>query len=216
MPRLTSYAAFKVALCTALQLPILLIAHITIADLKEQADNAPRRLPWYSTANAAGFNCPREIQHYGGPHWGGALSNIRPFLSREEFRSHFLFPSEVFAEVLAALDFPRTPGRPADKDFAYMHDENEAFHKINRPGQDGNMGELQGLFYNGAKKAHGMIFELITFPDGLIGRAFGPVAGRHHDVYVAEQSNLRGLCLSNWRTQALQAIWRQGIPRLRR
>ena len=26
------------------------------------------------------------------------------------------------------------------------------------------------------------------------GRAFGPVAGRHHDVYVAEQSNLRGLC----------------------
>ena len=124
MPRLTSYAAFKVALCTALQLPILLIAHIIIADLKEQADNAPRRLPWYSTANAAGFNCPREIQHYGGPHWGGALSNIRPFLSREEFRSHFLFPSEVFAEVLAALDFPRTPGRPADKDFAYMHDEN--------------------------------------------------------------------------------------------
>ena len=56
------------------------------------------------------------------------------------------------------------------------------------------MGELQGLFYNGAKKAHGMIFESITFPDGVIGRAFGPVAGRYHDVYFAEQSNLRGLC----------------------
>ena len=54
------------------------------------------------------------------------------------------------------------------------------FHGINRPGRDGNQGLLQRLFYNGAHKGHGIIFEMITFPDGLIGRAYGPVSGRHH------------------------------------
>ena len=34
---------------------------------------------------------------------------------------------------------------------------------------------------------------MITFPDGMIGRAWGPVAGRHHDLYLAAQSGLRDL-----------------------
>jgi hypothetical protein len=38
--------------------------------------------------------------------------------------SHFLFDSTVFAEVLEALEFLRTPGRPPNKDFAYMYDAN--------------------------------------------------------------------------------------------
>ena len=285
---LTSLAAFKVALCIAHGLPVPFIVKIILDDLADQALNAPRRLPWFSTGNALGFNCPREYQHYGWPYYGAAQSGIRPSLSREEFRSHFLFPSIVFAEVLAALRFPRSPGRPPNKDFAYMHDANGVpirwvsqetaflvflkrmrtrgsvviqlqaffgrsigwisqvynavleficsrwvpqkiqnldgrvfdywrlkdyekclrrnglnlpgcvgfvdgtFHKINRPGKDGNNGELQGLFYNGSKKDHGPIFEMITTPDGIIVRANGGHAGRHHDVYVARESDLLG------------------------
>jgi len=34
---------------------------------------------------------------------------------------------------------------------------------------------------------------MITFPDGLIGRAFGPVSGRHHDGYLAGKSGLLNL-----------------------
>ena len=62
------------------------------------------------------------------------------------------------------------------------------FHSIYLPGRDGYNGDLQRLFYSGAKKNHGLNFEIICFPDGLIGRAFGPVAGRHHDAYLAHCS----------------------------
>lgn len=34
---------------------------------------------------------------------------------------------------------------------------------------------------------------MITFPDGMIGRAFGPIAGRHHDSYAAHKSRLLAL-----------------------
>ena len=67
------------------------------------------------------------------------------------------------------------------------------FHSTYRPGADGYDGALQRAFYSGAKKGHGLVFEMITFADGMIGRAFGPVAGRHHDLYLAAQSGLRHL-----------------------
>ena len=34
---------------------------------------------------------------------------------------------------------------------------------------------------------------MITFPDEIIGRAFGPVSGRHHDAYLAARSGLYAL-----------------------
>ena len=100
---LTSLAAFKVALCIAHGLPVPFIVKIILDNLADQALNAPRRLPWFSTGNALGFNCPREYQHYGWPYYGAARSGMRPSLSREEFRLHLLFPSIVFAEVFVAL-----------------------------------------------------------------------------------------------------------------
>jgi len=107
---LTSLAAFKVALCIAHGLPVPFIVKIILDDLADQALNAPRRLPWFSTGNALGFNCPREYQHYGWPYYGAAQSGIRPSLSREEFRSHFLFPSIVAA--LRAADRYHPIGHP--------------------------------------------------------------------------------------------------------
>ena len=233
-------------------------------------------IPRYYAGNVWGYNSPRAYRNFGGPHWGGDGSGIVPPLSRAEFKSHFLFDSSKIVAVLALLDFPRSPGRPMNKDFAYMHNSDGepirwvsqetaflvflkrmrtrgsvviqlqsffgrsvgwisqvfnavlhflytrwvptkirsldsnilnywrlqdyatclkkaglgipgcvgfvdgTFHGINRPGRDGNQGLLQRLFYNGAHKGHGVIFEMITFPDGLIGRAYGPVSGRHH------------------------------------
>ena len=52
---------------------------------------------------------------------------------------------------------------------------------------------MQQAFYSGDKKAHGFVFEMITFPDGMVGRAFGPVAGRHHDLFLARISGLLAL-----------------------
>ena len=36
---------------------------------------------------------------------------------------------------------------------------------------------------------------MILFPDGMVGRAFGPVAGRRHDLYLARASRLLELIL---------------------
>lgn len=119
MSSLTSLGDFRARLAAALGFPIPDVAQIAIDDLAEQARNAPRPLPLLSTGDADMYNSPR---HYGAPHYGGARSNIRPPLSPAEFVAHFLFSPGDFAEVLSDLDFPRTPGRPADQDFAYKHD----------------------------------------------------------------------------------------------
>ena len=46
------------------------------------------------------------------------------------------------------------------------------FHSVYRPGRDGYKDLHQKIFYSGAKKGHGIVFEMITFPDGMIGRAW--------------------------------------------
>jgi hypothetical protein len=35
-----------------------------------------------------------------------------------------------------------------------------------------------------------MKFQIVVTPDGLIAHIFGPIEGRHHDVYVLAESNL--------------------------
>ena len=69
------------------------------------------------------------------------------------------------------------------------------FHKTYRPGAEGYNGLLQRAFYSGDKKAHahGLVFEMILFPDGMVGRALGPVAGRRHDLFLAKVSRLLAL-----------------------
>ena len=47
---------------------------------------------------------------------------INPPLSDAEFKSHFLFGRDKIAEVLACLQFPKTAGRPANRDFAIRCD----------------------------------------------------------------------------------------------
>lgn len=67
-----------------------------------------------------------------------------------------------------------------------------SFHPICRPGtdEDDYLDLLQRAFYNGYHKGHGLNFEFLTFPDGMIGRCFGPVEGRHHDMNLGRISKL--------------------------
>jgi len=71
------------------------------------------------------------------------------------------------------------------------------FHPINRPSASVEGQQIQEGFYSGAKKSHGLNFEIISGPDGLILRAAGPVPGRHHDVYLAEATKVRELFQEN-------------------
>lgn len=68
-----------------------------------------------------------------------------------------------------------------------------SFHPTCRPGAPDYHGLLQRAFYSGHHKDHGLNFEFLTFPDGIIGRCFGPVEGRHHDMYLARESGLLDL-----------------------
>ena len=49
---------------------------------------------------------------------------------------------------------------------------------------------FQEAVYNGHKRGHGLKFQSVLLPDGLIGHLFGPVEGRRHDTSVLEYSGL--------------------------
>ena len=43
---------------------------------------------------------------------------------------------------------------------------------------------IQEAVYNGHKRGHGLKFQSVLLPDGLIGHLFGPVEGKCHDTSV--------------------------------
>ena len=55
---------------------------------------------------------------------------------------------------------------------------------ISRPGRD------QNTVYNGHKKTHGIKFQSVVVPNGLIAHMYGPVEGKRHDVRMLAMSNL--------------------------
>lgn len=61
---------------------------------------------------------------------------------------------------------------------------------------DGTLREIcrptrfQRAAFSGHKRCHGLKFQAIATPDGLISHVFGPIEGRHHDVYVLSASQL--------------------------
>jgi hypothetical protein len=44
--------------------------------------------------------------------------------------------------------------------------------------------------YNGHKKVHGLKFQSVLTPNGLIPHLYGPVEGRRHDAFMLSESNL--------------------------
>jgi len=165
MPFLSSRAKVILTAGVALGFSIYQLTCIAVADYADQAANSPRPLPSYNGGNPEGYNTARPFRDHGPPGWASVNSPIDPPLSDEEFRSHFGFAAHLILAV----------------------------HKTYRPGADGYNGLLQRAFYSGDKKAHGLVFEMILFPDGMVGRAFGPVEGRRHDLYLARVSRLLAL-----------------------
>lgn len=48
----------------------------------------------------------------------------------------------------------------------------------------------QRIFYNGHKRHHGVKYQAVTAPDGLITHLYGPVEGCRHDAGVLQESRL--------------------------
>ena len=48
----------------------------------------------------------------------------------------------------------------------------------------------QRVVYNGHKRVHGLKFQSVALPNGLIGNLYGPVEGRRHDAGMLKDSGL--------------------------
>ena len=48
----------------------------------------------------------------------------------------------------------------------------------------------QRVVYNGHKRVHGLKFQSVALPNGLIGNLYGPVEGRRHDAGILKDSDL--------------------------
>ena len=46
------------------------------------------------------------------------------------------------------------------------------------------------VVYNGHKRVHGLKFQSVALPNGLIGKLYGPVEGRCHDARMLKDSGL--------------------------
>jgi hypothetical protein len=63
------------------------------------------------------------------------------------------------------------------------------FVEVARPG-DGQIFDQQEI-YNGHKKGHGLMYQGVSTPDGLISSLLGPYEGRINDMNMLEQSGLK-------------------------
>ena len=48
----------------------------------------------------------------------------------------------------------------------------------------------QRVVYNGHKRVHGLKFQTVALPNGLIGNLYGPVEGRRHDAGMLKDYGL--------------------------
>lgn len=63
--------------------------------------------------------------------------------------------------------------------------------RIARPKKD------QRITFSGHKRFHCLKFQSLVTPDGLISHLFGPIEGRHHDLYLLKVSGLHELLSTN-------------------
>jgi hypothetical protein len=101
-----------------------------------------------------------------------------------EFRPSFHSPERLshYATCIAAA------GSPIKDIWGFI---DGTFVGICHPQED------QGAAYNGHKKHHGLKFQAVITPDGLLAPVFGPVEGRRADGGVLEMSKLEDICRSH-------------------
>ncbi|XP_068708323.1 uncharacterized protein [Montipora foliosa] len=47
----------------------------------------------------------------------------------------------------------------------------------------------QRILFSGHKRTHGLKFQSVVCPNGLIANLYGPIAGHHHDAFMLHESN---------------------------
>ena len=57
----------------------------------------------------------------------------------------------------------------------------------------GHYANLQQAFYTRYKKAHGLLFQCISAPNGLFIDMYGPAVGRHNDLWLLNRSGIKGI-----------------------
>ena len=77
-------------------------------------------------------------------------------------------------------------GAPLNNCFGFIDGTVRA---IDRPS-----GQIQRACFNGHKRFHGIKFQSIALPNGLIGNLFGPMEGCRHDCALLHESNLWKNC----------------------
>ena len=58
------------------------------------------------------------------------------------------------------------------------------------PAEEWNNTNIQRAAYNGHKRKHGLNFQSVVVPEGMVAQMFGPVEGRRHDITLLKLSNL--------------------------
>ena len=58
---------------------------------------------------------------------------------------------------------------------------------------EGHYANLQQAFYTRYKKAHGLLFQCISAPNGLFIDMYGPAVGRHNDLWLLNRSGIKGI-----------------------
>jgi hypothetical protein len=85
---------------------------------------------------------------------------------------------EELAQTVAAR------GAPLDRCFGFI---DGTLREVCRP----SLGQRQ--LFSGHKRTHGLKFQSVVTPDGIIIHMSGPWAGRHHDAHMLEKSGLAAL-----------------------
>lgn len=65
--------------------------------------------------------------------------------------------------------------------------------EVARLSYGGYRGRAQQALFNGHKKDHVLLYEMVTFPDGMIARGFGPLAGANNDRVAVARGHIRDL-----------------------
>jgi DDE superfamily endonuclease len=135
----------------------------------------------------------------------------------------------VFYETLKMM-FPSACQRIQKPSRAFLTDERlsrycDAIHAKGSPYRnvfgfiDGTVYEIcrpcgdyvwQRSVYNGHKKTHGLKFQGISSPDGIIQFLHGPYQGRLHDITILEESNVIRVLRERFRLPPNRL--REGIP----
>lgn len=87
----------------------------------------------------------------------------------------------ILGKIDLFCDAVRAKGAPLDRCWGFI---DGTIRKISRPDR------WQRIYYNGWKRVHGLKYQAIDTPDGIIRQLWGPMLGRRHDVTLLGLSGL--------------------------